>query len=171
RLRWGRRGHRRRFRSRRRLRPRRRTVARRERARDRARTPGRSGTDGAGIRGGAEARPGGGPHRPRLHGLCPVPGPGRRGSGLRFARSHSGGEGLMTTGFSSWLRVQWDRGGAVGAALAGLGAGALVALFFRGRAVALWPAAVLRDEWREPRALRLILSETAPETARAGAGL
>jgi peptidoglycan/LPS O-acetylase OafA/YrhL len=88
------------------------------------------------------------------------------------------------TGFSSWLRVQWDRVGAVGAALVGLAAlalgwagvsstphiaeqlpyfisGGLVALFFLGMAVTLWLSADLRDEWRELRALRLILGESA----------
>jgi len=98
------------------------------------------------------------------------------------------------TGFSSWLRVQWDRVGAVGAALIGLAAlalgwvgvsgtphiaeqlpyfisGELVALFFLGLAVALWLSADLRDEWRELRALRLILAESAPETDRADATL
>ncbi|HEY4409678.1 MAG TPA: hypothetical protein VGO87_07335 [Acidimicrobiia bacterium] len=91
------------------------------------------------------------------------------------------------TGFSSWLRVQWDRVGAVGAALVGLAAlalgwvgvsgtphiaeqlpyfisGGLVALFFLGLAVALWLSADLRDEWRELRALRLILADAAPES-------
>jgi peptidoglycan/LPS O-acetylase OafA/YrhL len=90
------------------------------------------------------------------------------------------------TGFSSWLRVQWDRVGAVGAALVGLAAlalgwagvsgtphiaeqlpyfisGGLVALFFLGMAVTLWLSADLRDEWRELRALRLILGESAPD--------
>jgi peptidoglycan/LPS O-acetylase OafA/YrhL len=89
------------------------------------------------------------------------------------------------TGFSSWLRVQWDRVGAVGAALIGVAAlalgwvgvsgtphiaeqlpyfisGGLVALFFLGMAVTLWLSADLRDEWRELRALRLILGESAP---------
>jgi peptidoglycan/LPS O-acetylase OafA/YrhL len=96
------------------------------------------------------------------------------------------------TGFSSWLRVQWDRVGAVGAALVGLAAlalgwagvsgtphiaeqlpyfisGGLVALFFLGMAVTLWLSADLRDEWRELRALRLILGESAPENNRADA--
>lgn len=96
------------------------------------------------------------------------------------------------TGFSSWLRVQWDRVGAVGAALVGLAAlalgwvgvsatphiaeqlpyfisGGLVALFFLGMAVALWLSADLRDEWRELRALRLILAESALEADRAEA--
>jgi peptidoglycan/LPS O-acetylase OafA/YrhL len=96
------------------------------------------------------------------------------------------------TGFSSWLRVQWDRVGALGAALVGLAAlalgwvgvsgtphiaeqlpyfisGGLVALFFLGMAVALWLSADLRDEWRELRALRLILAESALETNRAEA--
>jgi len=86
------------------------------------------------------------------------------------------------TGFSSWLRVQWDRVGAVAAALVGLAAlglgwigvsgtphiaaqlpyfisGGLVALFFLGLAVTLWLSADLRDEWRELRALRLMLAE------------
>ena len=90
------------------------------------------------------------------------------------------------TGFSSWLRVQWDRVGSVGAALVGLAAlalgwagvsgtphiaeqlpyfisGGLVALFFLGMAVTLWLSADLRDEWRELRALRLILGESAPD--------
>ena len=96
------------------------------------------------------------------------------------------------TGFSSWLRVQWDRLGAVGAALVGLAAlalgwagvsgtphmaeqlpyfisGGLVALFFLGMAVTLWLSADLRDEWRELRALRLILAEPALENERADA--
>jgi peptidoglycan/LPS O-acetylase OafA/YrhL len=96
------------------------------------------------------------------------------------------------TGFSSWLRVQWDRVGAVGAALVGLAAlalgwagvsgtphiaeqlpyfisGGLVALFFLGMAVTLWLSADLRDEWRELRALRLILGESAPDGDRADA--
>ena len=91
------------------------------------------------------------------------------------------------TGFSSWLRVQWDRVGAVGAALVGLAAlalgwagvsgtphiagqlpyfisGGLVALFFLGMAVTLWLSADLRDEWRELRALRLILAQSAPDS-------
>ena len=90
------------------------------------------------------------------------------------------------TGFSSWLRVQWDRVGAVGAALIGVAAlalgwagvsgtphiaeqlpyfisGGLVALFFLGMAVTLWLSADLRDEWRELRALRLILGGSAPD--------
>jgi peptidoglycan/LPS O-acetylase OafA/YrhL len=94
------------------------------------------------------------------------------------------------TGFSSWLRVQWDRVGAVGAAVVGLAAlalgwagvsgtphiaeqlpyfisGGLVALFFLGMAVTLWLSADLRDEWRELRALRLILAESAPDGDRA----
>ena len=89
-------------------------------------------------------------------------------------------------GFSSWLRVQWDRVGAVGAALVGVAAlalgwagvsgtphiaeqlpyfisGGLVALFFLGMAVTLWLSADLRDEWRELRALRLILADSAPD--------
>jgi hypothetical protein len=93
------------------------------------------------------------------------------------------------TGFSSWLRVQWDRVGAIGAAVAGLAAlalgwvgvsgtahiaeqlpyfisGGLVALFFLGLAVALWLSADLRDEWRELRAVRLLLAEPALETDR-----
>ncbi|HEY0397737.1 MAG TPA: hypothetical protein VGF00_05090 [Acidimicrobiia bacterium] len=93
------------------------------------------------------------------------------------------------TGFSSWLRVQWDRVGAVGAALVGLAAlalgwagvsstphiaeqlpyfisGGLVALFFLGMAVTLWLSADLRDEWRELRALRLILADSAPDGDR-----
>jgi peptidoglycan/LPS O-acetylase OafA/YrhL len=93
------------------------------------------------------------------------------------------------TGFSSWLRVQWDRVGAVGAALVGLAAlalgwagvsgtphiaeqlpyfisGGLVALFFLGMAVTLWLSADLRDEWRELRALRLILGGSAPDGDR-----
>ena len=96
------------------------------------------------------------------------------------------------TGFSSWLRVQWDRVGAVGAALVGLAAlalgwvgvsgtphiaeqlpyfisGGLVALFFLGLAVALWLSADLRDEWRELRALRLILADAAAEPDQADA--
>jgi peptidoglycan/LPS O-acetylase OafA/YrhL len=96
------------------------------------------------------------------------------------------------TGFSSWLRVQWDRVGALGAALVGLAAlalgwvgvsgtphiaeqlpyfisGGLVALFFLGMAVSLWLSADLRDEWRELRALRLILAELTPESNRAEA--
>jgi len=96
------------------------------------------------------------------------------------------------TGFSSWLRVQWDRVGAVGAALIGVAAlalgwvgvsgtphiaeqlpyfisGGLVALFFLGMAVALWLSADLRDEWRELRALRLILAEPAVGQDRAEA--
>jgi peptidoglycan/LPS O-acetylase OafA/YrhL len=95
-------------------------------------------------------------------------------------------------GFSSWLRVQWDRVGAVGAALVGLAAlalgwvgvsgtphiaeqlpyfisGGLVALFFLGLAVALWLSADLRDEWRELRALRLILADAAAEPDQADA--
>jgi peptidoglycan/LPS O-acetylase OafA/YrhL len=91
------------------------------------------------------------------------------------------------TGFSSWLRVQWDRVGAVGAALVGLAAlalgwagvsgtphiaeqlpyfisGGLVALFFLGMAVTLWLSADMRDEWRELRALRLILAQSAPDS-------
>ena len=86
------------------------------------------------------------------------------------------------TGLTSWLRVQWDRAGAVGAALVGLAAlvigwvgvsgtphiaeqlpyfisGGLVAMFFLGMAVTLWLSADLRDEWRELRALRLVLAE------------
>jgi hypothetical protein len=86
------------------------------------------------------------------------------------------------TGLASWLRVQWDRAGAVGAALLGLLAlglgwvgvsgtphiaeqlpyfisGGLLALFFLGLAVTLWLSADLRDEWRELRALRLGLAE------------
>jgi hypothetical protein len=93
------------------------------------------------------------------------------------------------TGFSSWLRVQWDRVGAIGAAFAGLAAlalgwvgvsgtphiaeqlpyfisGGLVALFFLGLAVALWLSADLRDEWRELRAVRLLLAEPGHETDR-----
>ena len=92
------------------------------------------------------------------------------------------------TGLASWLRVQWDRAGAVGAALIGLAAlvigwvgvsgtphiaeqlpyfisGGLVALFFLGLAVTLWLSADLRDEWRELRALRLVLAE--PSVAEA----
>ncbi len=91
------------------------------------------------------------------------------------------------TGLASWLRVQWDRAGAVGAALIGLAAlalgwlgvsgtphiaeqlpyfisGGLVALFFLGLAVTLWLSADLRDEWRELRALRLGLAEPLTET-------
>ena len=91
------------------------------------------------------------------------------------------------TGLASWLRVQWDRAGAVGAALVGLAAlalgwigvsgtphiaeqlpyfisGGLVALFFLGLAVTLWLSADLRDEWRELRAVRLSLSEPVAET-------
>ena len=90
------------------------------------------------------------------------------------------------TGFSSWLRVQWDRAGAVGAALIGLAAlalgwvgvsgtphiaeqlpyfisGGLVALFFLGLAVTLWLSADLRDEWRELRAVRFSLAEPVAE--------
>jgi len=97
------------------------------------------------------------------------------------------------TGFASWLRVQWDRAGAVGAALIGLAAlvigwvgvsgtphiaeqlpyfisGGLVALFFLGLAVTLWLSADLRDEWRELRALRVILAEPV-EAALADAPL
>jgi peptidoglycan/LPS O-acetylase OafA/YrhL len=91
------------------------------------------------------------------------------------------------TGLASWLRVQWDRAGAMGAALVGLAAlalgwvgvsgtphiaeqlpyfisGGLVALFFLGLAVTLWLSADLRDEWRELRALRLSLAEPVAET-------
>jgi len=91
------------------------------------------------------------------------------------------------TGLASWLRVQWDRAGAVGAALVGLAAlalgwigvsgtphiaeqlpyfisGGLVALFFLGLAVTLWLSADLRDEWRELRALRLGLADPVAET-------
>lgn len=91
------------------------------------------------------------------------------------------------TGLASWLRVQWDRAGAVGAALVGLAAlalgwvgvsgtphvaeqlpyfisGGLVALFFLGLAVTLWLSADLRDEWRELRAVRLSLAEPEAET-------
>jgi len=98
------------------------------------------------------------------------------------------------TGFASWLRVQWDRVGAIGAAFAGLAAlalgwvgvsgtphiaeqlpyfisGGLVALFFLGLAVALWLSADLRDEWRELRALRLLLAESVTETDRPDATL
>ena len=87
------------------------------------------------------------------------------------------------TGFSSWLRVQWDRVAAVIAALVGVTAlglgwlgvsgtphvaeqlpyfvsGGLVALFCLGMAVTLWLSADLRDEWRELRALRSILSQS-----------
>ncbi|MGH8972851.1 MAG: hypothetical protein ACRD0C_06560 [Acidimicrobiia bacterium] len=85
-------------------------------------------------------------------------------------------------GFVSWLRVQWDRAGAVAAGLVGLGvlvlgwagvsgtphiaeqlpyfiSGGLVGLFFLGLGVALWLSADLRDEWRELRALRLLLAD------------
>ena len=90
------------------------------------------------------------------------------------------------TGLASWLRVQWDRAGAVGAALLGLAAlilgwvgvsgtphiaeqlpyfisGGLLALFFLGLAVTLWLSADLRDEWRELRALRLGLADHGTE--------
>src|SRR5439155_15907644 len=144
----------------------------------------RTGGRGAAAR-GAEARPGGRAHRRRPEGLLRVHGAGRRRSGFRLAGSHLGGEVLMS-GFSNWLRVQWDRVGAVGAALVGLAAlalgwagvsgtphiaeqlpyfisGGLVALFFLGMAVTLWLSADLRDEWRELRALRLILADSAPD--------
>ena len=98
------------------------------------------------------------------------------------------------TGFASWLRVQWDRAGAVGAALIGLAAlglgwlgvsgtphiaeqlpyfisGGLLALFFLGLAVTLWLSADLRDEWRELRALRLGLTEPLAETHHADQSL
>lgn len=88
-------------------------------------------------------------------------------------------------GFISWLRVQWDRAGAVAAGLVGLGvlvlgwagvsgtphiaeqlpyfiSGGLVGLFFLGLGVALWLSADLRDEWRELRALRLLLADSQP---------
>ena len=44
--------------------------------------------------------------------------------------------------------------------------GGLVALFFLGMAVTLWLSADLRDEWRELRALRLLLAESTLETDR-----
>ncbi len=98
------------------------------------------------------------------------------------------------TGLASWLRVQWDRAGAVGAALIGLAAlglgwlgvsgtphiaeqlpyfisGGLLALFFLGLAVTLWLSADLRDEWRELRALRLGLAEPLVETNHADPSL
>ena len=103
------------------------------------------------------------------------------------------------TGLASWLRVQWDRAGAVAAALIGLAAlalgwvgvsgtphiaeqlpyfisGGLLALFFLGLAVTLWLSADLRDEWRELRALRLGLVDPLVDTklsdaSRTDAGL
>src|SRR2546430_13063010 len=163
--------------------------ARRRRAGLRLARAGRRRTGGRGDTGpGAEARPGA-----RAHGQCPerlrrVHGAGRRRSGCRLAGSHLGSEVLMT-GLSSWLRVQWDRVGAVGAALIGVAAlalgwagvsgtphiaeqlpyfisGGLVALFFLGMAVTLWLSADLPDEWRELRALRLILADSAPDGDR-----
>lgn len=82
----------------------------------------------------------------------------------------------------SWLRVQWDRAAAAGAVLLGLlclllgwigtsdslylaqqvpylVSGGLLGIFLLGVGAVLWLSADLRDEWRELRALRDLLTE------------
>jgi hypothetical protein len=82
----------------------------------------------------------------------------------------------------SWLRVQWDRAAAAVAVLLGLlclllgwigtsdslylaqqvpylVSGGLLGIFLLGVGAVLWLSADLRDEWRELRALRDLLTE------------
>jgi hypothetical protein len=82
----------------------------------------------------------------------------------------------------SWLRVQWDRAAAAAAVLLGLlclllgwigtsdslylaqqvpylVSGGLLGIFLLGVGAVLWLSADLRDEWRELRALRDLLTE------------